>query len=1441
MENQDYSSVIGNSAAPFINSLSALGSTMSQYHSYGAGAFSGDSIGGCSAACYVAFMGGDTYGVSDGYSCCLGGTTLVDQLQTAGLTWQAYCESGCPRGNDHFPFTGFASDANSPNVYTSSSVSTSDLIAAANGASPANFLWYTPTDNNNMHDNSVSTGDSYLQQFLAGSGTVQNPASGSLLASNVFTNPSFHTMLYLWWDEYDPSPNVEYGSMIKAGYTSTASYDEYSSLRTIEDNWGLSHLANVALASDLTDLFGSSGPSPLSTSVTISLTSVLVNLPATFTATTTGGTQPYTISWTFGDGSSATGATVTHTYNSAQKFTVTETAKDSSSPQQTVTSSNTVTVLASLPLTTSFNVSTNPVVNSPVTFTSTTTGGTGPYTVSWNFGDGSTGSGATVTHSYATPQAYTVTETVTDSSTPQQTATSTLTVDIASSSSGDFGVCTSLPKGWSCGNTNGLSSSSANIVNGVFDAVEINPGVGDDNNYYFSTTQKGTFPWSPCQAPASGVLPTNLSSVTTTFTMTNFVPSGAYRYHIYIALYYWLPNGAVSAGGSTYQCLDTQVRVENINGAFSPVGTTAMYNPGDSFGWDQVTLGSLNTGQTYTLTANIADQCQEDYAAWGIDPSTPCQLAGIEIGIEGYQFQELDVNFDNVQLTTGTTAPPTSSFSFSPTDPQVEQIVSFTGTASAGTPPYSYSWDYGDGSTGTGQSTTHAYTSTGTYTVTLTATDSAGQTATDSKTITVTNPSASALTTSFTYSPLSPLAGETVTFTASASGGTSAYSFLWVLGDGSTGTGSTAAHSYASAGTFTVTLTVKDSGSPQQTSTSQQSVTVSVPPPVLTASSTYSPSSPQVGQSVSFAGSASGGTAPYSYSWSFGDGSTGTGSSVIHPYSSAGSFTVTLTARDSGSSQQTASSQQTVTVSNPSPSLTSGFTFSPSSPQVGQQVTFSGSASGGTSPYSFSWSFGDGSTATGSAVTHGYSSAGSFTVALTVKDSGSPQQTASSQQTITVSSLPTLSASFSYSPSSPQAGQQVTFTASASGGTLPYTFSWSFGDGSNGSGSSVTHTYSLTGTYTPTLTVVDSTAQTATSSMSIIISPSSAADFQITASSPAVVNVGQSSMSTLTITPLNGFSGTVTLTEAVPTGLACSPITPSSVMGSGTVALSCTGSSNGILSVEVLAASGSLAHTITVSFSFADFAIGASHVTITEIVHATGTSTVTISALSGFSSIVSLAVASSDSTVAARLNASTIVGSGTAILLVSGTSVGTFIVTVTGSSGPLQHSLIITVSVQPNHAPTLTLPGPRSTTVGSAIVFVVNATDPDGEAVTLAAASLPSGATFDPATGMFYWLTSSNNVGHYNVTFTATDNGSPSLEVTGFVLMNVQASSTTPPTQQPDQGGCTLCNVLPLAQTSFWILLVGGAVGFLLTIVVMYARARNRLDQKRWMRRFNEE
>jgi PKD repeat protein len=347
----------------------------------------------------------------------------------------------------------------------------------------------------------------------------------------------------------------------------------------------------------------------------------------------------------------------------------------------------------------------------------------------------------------------------------------------------------------------------------------------------------------------------------------------------------------------------------------------------------------------------------------------------------------------------------------------------------------------------------------------------------------------SPLSASFTYAPSSPMVDQQVSFTASAVGGTAPYSYSWNFGDGATGAGQTVTHAYSSAGSFTVTMKAKDSGSPQQTSTAQQTVSIPSPPPGLSASFTYSPSSPQTGQQVSFTGSASGGSTPYTFSWSFGDGATGSGSSTAHTYSSAGSYTVTLTVKDSGSPQQSVTSQQTLSVVSPPPALTVSFSYSPSSPQTGEPVTFAASASGGTSPYSFGWSFGDGSTGSGSSVTHAYSSSGSYTVTMTVDDSGSPQQTATFQKTVTVTSPPPppLSASFSYSPSMPLPLLPVTFTASASGGSGSYSFSWDFGDGSTGGGSTVSHSYLLPGSYTVTLTVTDSDGQSLTTSQTITV------------------------------------------------------------------------------------------------------------------------------------------------------------------------------------------------------------------------------------------------------------------------------------------------------------------------------------------------------------------
>src|SRR5437899_986738 len=83
--------------------------------------------------------------------------------------------------------------------------------------------------------------------------------------------------------------------------------------------------------------------------------------------------------------------------------------------------------------------------------------------------------------------------------------------------------------------------------------------------------------------------------------------------------------------------------------------------------------------------------------------------------------------------------------------------------------------------------------------------------------------------------------------------------------------------------------------------------------------------------------------------------------------------------------------------------LSTSFAFSPSSPVPGQSVTFTGTASGGSSPYMFNWTFGDGSSATGNPVTHVYSAGGSYAVTLTTSDSAG--HTASVSNSITVSTF----------------------------------------------------------------------------------------------------------------------------------------------------------------------------------------------------------------------------------------------------------------------------------------------------------------------------------------------------------------------------------------------------------------------------------------------------
>src|SRR5213596_2404857 len=448
------------------------------------------------------------------------------------------------------------------------------------------------------------------------------------------------------------------------------------------------------------------------------------------------------------------------------------------------------------------------------------------------------------------------------------------------------------------------------------------------------------------------------------------------------------------------------------------------------------------------------------------------------------------------------------------------------------------------------------------------------------------------LSASFTYSPSSPQIGQTVSFTGSASGGTQPYSYSWSFGDGSTGTGSSAKHTYSSAGTLTVALTVKDNGSPQQTTTSQQSITVSGAPPPLTASFAYSPSSTQAGQPITFTASARGGTSPFTFSWSFGDGSTGTGSSVTHTYSSAGSFTTALTVKDSSSPQQTATSQMTVAVTSPPPPISASFTLSPSSPSAGQSVSFAASVSGGTPPYNYTWSYGDGSTGTGLQVTHTYDRDGTYQVALTVADSiGS---TGTWVAPVVVGTAP-LQDGFTYNPTSPQPGDNINFTASARGGTPPYSYSWDFGNGASASGASATYSYSTAGSYTVTLTVIDSSNRSNNTSQGLTVYSPAHPDFTLnTDQSTFNAQPGSDQSLAIVVTDIAGPSGTISFNATItPSGPRVS-LDPANItlasQGSGSTSLNIDIASTtppGPYWIQVNATNGSITHSITVQVDVA--------------------------------------------------------------------------------------------------------------------------------------------------------------------------------------------------------------------------------------------------------------
>ena len=168
------------------------------------------------------------------------------------------------------------------------------------------------------------------------------------------------------------------------------------------------------------------------------------------------------------------------------------------------------------------------------------------------------------------------------------------------------------------------------------------------------------------------------------------------------------------------------------------------------------------------------------------------------------------------------------------------------------------------------------------------------------------------------------------------------------------------------------------------------------------------------------------------------------------------------------------------------------FTISPPSPGVLAWVRFDGSSSydpDGTIT-SYSWSFGDGTTASGVSRYHQFTAPGTYMVTLTVTDDDGASDTEAHTVQVGPTNQPPV-ASFTYSPLSPGLGEQITLNATMSYDPDGYIVSYLWdrdGDGINdASGTLVTVSYYDVGVHVVRLTVVDNGGLSSTITQGIII------------------------------------------------------------------------------------------------------------------------------------------------------------------------------------------------------------------------------------------------------------------------------------------------------------------------------------------------------------------
>ena len=328
-------------------------------------------------------------------------------------------------------------------------------------------------------------------------------------------------------------------------------------------------------------------------------------------------------------------------------------------------------------------------------------------------------------------------------------------------------------------------------------------------------------------------------------------------------------------------------------------------------------------------------------------------------------------------------------------------------SVTSGTPGFSYAWSNG--------AVTEDLTGVPAGSYTVVVTDLNGCTATTSATLTQ---PVSALNLSFTQTDVLCFGGSTGAINLTVAGGTPGYTYAWSNG------AITQDLSGLSAGTYSVTVTDLNG------CTATTSVTITQPSAAVSLSQTNSPVLCFGASTGAIDLTVAGGTAPYTYSWSNG--------AITQDLTNVPTGTYTVVVNDANGSTGGCTATTTVTITQPAAAINITSTQVNNLCNGGSTGSIDVTVTGGTAPYTYSWSNG--------ALTQDISGLSAGTYTLNVDDLHGPGGGCSATATFTITQ-PANPVALSHTQTNVACfgGTTGSINLSVTGGTGPYSYSWSNG------------------------------------------------------------------------------------------------------------------------------------------------------------------------------------------------------------------------------------------------------------------------------------------------------------------------------------------------------------------------------------------------------------